>query len=244
MSKKNIVLIVVLIVLAFCFYKIFNIKYYKVGDPSAKPYVAFRDDFLIAKDLEVKHSPLLDDEYIAIANIKMKNITGNMTEKKMEDNVFASYVMPVSGGRTAVFMVGEGVNYVEMLKMQKEIFADENKTPSNQISNAFFEKNKIKNDLDLMKYLKRDLNYKAGLFTPVKYIKERYSVYNMSSIMIPPYLRVIPLTGDYRGIMSELSYGYEINLEQDGKKYAFIFVNKDVFNEEFIKDFISSIIIE
>ena len=108
--------------------------------------------------------------------------------------------------------------------------------------NKFLEKHNIKNDVDLIKYIRSREKHKYNIFTPTTKIKEEY-FYNFIEYNMPSLDKIYYIEGDKTGYIFVDDDMKQISLIKNDKLYVIRLYNLEYFNDEVIKDIINSAII-
>lgn len=109
--------------------------------------------------------------------------------------------------------------------------------------NMFLKKNRINNDVDLIKYLRKREKRDCTFFTPIIKIKEEY-FFNFIEASLPSLENITFIEGDYEGYINEYDNYKQACIIKDDKLYCLTFFNLDYFTEDKISDILESIIIE
>ena len=176
-------------------------------------------------------------DYLEYKNIKIANEFDEflLQNKSLDSD---SYILK----DTAFFVIGTKVSGIEILKENESYYIDCEKTIEQII-----EKNNLKNDIDLINYIKTYQFSKKVFFTSIEKIKTDYIINDYIIMSMPYFSKITYINGDYNGYIYELEIGYEVVLEKDNKQYVFTFANlpgNSYYTKEKVYDLISTIIIE
>lgn len=188
-------------------------------------------------------------------NIKVKNEFSNfkLLENQVSDNIIKYALYDENNNLKASFWIGITDSYVNLFKTDTTLFGTEDKRINNTNLTNFLDKNNIKNDIDLFKYLEKNKNVKNNIFTSVKEMKENYLLQFMVSVAIPRIENITLIDGDYQGYIfnmksenDNVSSIREARILFNDKVYTFLFLNKnnEYFNNDYIQNILNTIVID
>ena len=148
----------------------------------------------------------------------------------------------------AAFMMGQFETQIHSIKNYDEssYYYEFNHFPlyiSNLLRDYYLNKHQIKNDVDLIKYIRERKKEDVHFTTPIVKIKENY-FFNFVETNLPSLENVTYIEGDLNGYMYETDTYKQACMIQDEKLYCLTFYKLDYFTEEIIIDILRSIEIE
>lgn len=244
MKKKNIIIIVItvfLVVAIYFSYKGFKLHCFNINNDIAE-YQEFIKGIQISNTLTIKTDKQAED-YLEFNDIKIKNEFSNF-EKKEEQNEFVKYVLYDENGVVKASMwLGVTETYVDLFKQENVVFGIDDGKIQDVSKVKLLEKRKIKNDIDLFKYLEQDKG-KSTIFTSVSNMKDYYTLQSFMAIVLPNMNNITLINGDYDGYILNLKGDYkEVNILKNGKRYVLTFIGLEYFNDNYINELINSIVI-
>ena len=247
MKKRLVIISLILIALYFAI-KGFYLYYYNINNITIEDYNSFSNNLTIKDTMTIKSSNVEDDNYLRYKNIYVENVFNDfklLENQASQDNV--KYVLyDEDNNLKASFWIGITNSYVDMLKNDSTLFGTADKRITNTNLTDILEKNNIKNDVELFKYLSENKNKKNTIFTPIKQMKENYTLQFMISVAIPQIDNITIIDGDYQGYIfnmkntSNISSIYEARINYNSLVYTFLFLNKG--EEYFTKQDINNIL--
>lgn len=110
---------------------------------------------------------------------------------------------------------------------------------------AFLEKNNIKTDVDLYQFIVDNYPLKTSIFDSEEKQKEAYAFNSFVDVAIPAYTGATLIKGDYTGIIFDYkSKVIEVHIYKNGKRYGFLTNDERFYNEDYLKEMISTIEID
>ena len=181
--------------------------------------------------------------------IKIKNYF-NGFEPGDSDNNYEYYIKYNSDYKDAeaAFMIGQFPTQLSNTNSNSldSIYYEFNYFPlyiSHMLRKSFLEKNNIKDDVDLIKYLRKREKKECTFLTPIIKIKEEY-FFNFIESSYQTLEDVTYIDGDIRGYINRVDDSKQVCIVKDDKLYCLVFYKLDYFTDEIINDIIRSIIIE
>lgn len=258
MKRKKKVFIIIGLLLVICVYfgyKGFNLFYYNINNLTTENYDSIVNSLTIKDTITINTKKLESDDYLTFRNIKVKNEFSNfkLLENQFSDNNIKYALYDENNNLKASFWMGITDSYVNLFKTDAILFGTEDKRINNTNLTNFLDKNNIKNDIDLFKYLEKNKNVKNNIFTSVKEMKENYLLQFMVSVAIPRIENITLIDGDYQGYIfnmksenDNISSIREARILFNDKVYTFLFLNKnnEYFNNDYIQDILNTIVID
>ena len=248
MKKKSILVIsfIIILIIVYFSYKGFNLYYYNVNNitQDSKNNV---EQFNISGTITIKHSSVEVNEYFEYQNMKIRNDFKDYSrlDQNIENSSPKLILKNQDNNTTKSFWMGIADTYVDMLKADKTLFGTGDKRISNIDFSNVLKNNNINNDIDLFNYLSKQKDIKSNIFTSVKEMKENYTIQFMVSVIMPTVDSITLINGDYDGYIFNIKNGMkEVNIIKDNKRYVFMFIDETDLNDEYLKDILSTIVIE
>ena len=149
---------------------------------------------------------------------------------------------------TAAFMMGQFETQIHNIKNYDEssYYYEFNHFPlyiSNLLRDYYLNKNNIKDDVDLIKYIRERKKEDGRFLTPIVKIKENY-FFNFVETNLPSLDNITYIEGDLNGYMYETDTFKQACIIKNNKLYCLTFYKLDYFTEDKIEDILRSLIIE
>ncbi len=237
MRKRAWVTIIILIVLFAIGYKVCayfayvkNLSYENKG-------------IVLDGNYTIKTNEINEDEYLVFDNIKMKNIFNGYT--KYEDNTNTlKYIQRFDDNalNKAIYIGAEDEFVDILLNDELNVFSMDISIEDPKYIKKVFDRNNIKNDIDLMKYFVEHYYDKTTFFNTISKQKEVYFMNVLANILVPSLNNINIIDGDYEGFVINSNAVKEITIVKNNKRYYFTFIGDR--DEENIQEFINTVIIE
>lgn len=241
--KKRIIIISISLLIIYFSYKIFILKYYDIEKFSNLL------DFNYKDKITIKHKDIDDNSYLKFKNLKIRNdfkLYQNL-DQIVDENSSSKLVLKDTNNKVIkAFWMGYTNTYLDLLKSDKTFFGQSNiKIIKNINIEDILKMHKISNDILLFDYLLNNKNNNNNIFTSVKKIKENYTIYSISSIMIPENISITLIDGDYKGYIFNLKDNIrEVNILKDDKRYTFTFMDTNNVDNEYLNDILNTVVVE
>ena len=111
------------------------------------------------------------------------------------------------------------------------------------LRDRYLKKYDIKNDVDLIKYIRNRKKINCSFITPITTLKENY-FFNYIETVLPDLDNITYLEGDLEGYMFETDSYKQACIIKNDKLYCITFIKLDYFDDEKIQDILNSVIIE
>ncbi len=257
MKKKKIIYItalIVLLVLTFFCYRRFVVFYYDHYYYIEHSWNVDRINTVdkplinIEKTVTLTNKKVNNDEYLTYKNVKIRNDFSNFEKTDVSaDMAIYSFKDEKDQNREMLFWISPfKKTFVDYIKYEEDNF--DSKEISKEKVIAFLEKNNITNDIELIKLLEENKNMKNNIFTSVSKMKENLLINYLQIEFLGSYTEnrdVILINGDYTGyILEDTNNTKTAYLIKDNKRYAFLFLGKDYFTDEYIYELLSTVVIE
>ena len=248
MKKKKIIVgicIVIGLLLILMVIKLNYIKKYEINFITENDYeelqkgLEFKDKIVIPKENS-------NNEYLEYENMKIRNDFNDFIKQDDITNLkTASYMLYKDNKAIASFSMSITNSYIDYLKSDGVTYynVDDKKTTLAD-REYFLKKNKIKNDIDLFNYFNKHNLPNSNIFTSNKKIKANYAAYLMGVTMIPKVNYLTKIEGKYNGYVFNLDKATEVSILKNNKRYVFLFMGREYFTNEYVKELIKTIVID
>lgn len=241
--------VIIVLITLFISYKTFILNKYDVSKLNLDNYDGFLDGYKNQSKLTIENVPLTESEYLTYLNIKVKNIYGSSVETDYTNGLIPTVIYrkkDPSGNIIDSFSITINDTYLEVFSSNEKQFitsinSDGESTPLEADIDDYLDKNNIKNDQDLFKFLSETRDYVPNIFTSTKKIKEHYGLHLVASITMPKIDSITFLSGEYQGYIFNINNHKQITIEKNDEQYVFLLKDK---KDEEILEFLNSIVIE
>ena len=234
---KGIIATIILILIVFIGYKGINLYFYNINNYT--DYNDIKEDFVIKNTVTVKHNILPEQQYVTFKEIKMKNDFEGFDVKNIDPN--SQRYMMQSQNKSVTISIGS--SYVARLSDKANGFKDEDKNFAKIDKEKILNKYNIKTDIDLIKTMEKNKNYKNTLFTKVSQLKENYFFSYLITSLPSTKEGITLIDGDLQGyIFNATSNMKEVNIIKDNKRYNFLFIG-DNYTDDYINEFLNCLVI-
>lgn len=235
-SKKFI--IPLLIVLIFFMYKSFYLFSYHFSKDDNYDRLYFKDSIILKNNNTTSN-------YLQFNNIKIRNdFEKFILETKNAKSVKYNLINKFNKVQASLQIISDKT-YIDKFRED-----DYNNSRYNSIDrNQIIKENHITNDIEFIKYLKKELTKKNNILTRVKDMKKRYALKYFTNKEIPQFDYLTLIDGDYTGYMFD-NFNYSNNqfrqvvILKDNRSYIFRFYSCCYFDENYIKELLSTVVID
>lgn len=236
MKKKMIIIISVILLIALLVYKSYVYYMYDIN-VNVSDFKNINEHFKVKGTKTVKSTKLNDSEYLLVEDNNLKIKIPKQSDYKLEKQAF-NYRLMKYENENVKSMISFGLtdSYIEMLNKGTSGLEDEEGI-KNLLKNNYLEKDKIKNDIELVKYLANTKNERSFLNTTSKTKKQYYYDYIEASLF--PQVNYIELvSGDLEGYILYGEKYIEVSIIKNNKKYYFTFVNTNIDVYKFLNNLV------
>lgn len=179
--------------------------------------------------------------------MKIKNYLTDF-EAGDSDNNYEYYLLYDDENKImAAFMMGQFETQIHNIKNYDEssYYYEFNHFPlyiSNLLREYYLNKNHIKDDVDLIKYIRERKKEDGRFLTPIVKIKENY-FFNFVETNLPNLDNITYIEGDLNGYMYETDTFKQACMINSNKLYCLTFYKLDYFTDDKIEDILRSLII-
>ena len=231
--KKKIIFILLIIVLAFIVFKSFMLYKYHVNKNEINTSVVFN------KTITINRKDNNSDIYTYINNTFDNYVDSNTSFKVKydENNKVESF-----------YSMDEVEQYINILNMKNMEFVKENTyndfVTTDKLTKDYLSNHNIKNDIDLIKYIKDNYYFSNNIFTCFKTMKINYLLNSFVDSTMPSYKEIILIDGDITGYIIDIESNKdirEIHILNNNKQYVIVLGGNQITSDDFITEFLSSI---
>ena len=227
-KTRIIIILCILLVVIYIGFKYYCFLKFDEGDNLELSNVKITDK------MTINHIDLDDSEYVTFENMKFKNIFEGYERFNEETDTYKMVFDGEQGEASKAIFIGIDDQFVSIINSQKEY---------KDLSNNVIKKENIKDDLDFIKYMEKHNEDNVKFFMSAKKQKQIYLVNEFKIFMLPSILYVKEIDGYFRGYIFKTHTNIsEINILKGNKKYYFTFFGD--YTDEFINDFMNSVVIE
>lgn len=229
--KLKIRMIIIFVLLVIAIYIGYKFYCYNIYGPGTFLELS---DVKINGNMTINHIDLDGSEYITFNNLKFKNIFDGYERFNEESDTYKMVIKDENGNIDKAIFIGSDDQYVYIINNSEEY---------KYLSNNVINKENIKDDVDFLEYMEKHNEDEVKFLMTTKRQKQIYSINEFKSFMLPSIEYVKEIDGYYRGYIFKTNKDiYEVNLLKDNKRYYFTFIGD--YSEEFIDDFMNSVVIE
>ena len=251
---RNVVLVIVIFLLMylvgqFIGDKIYYSRYYSLSNLS--DYENYSKGLNIVDTITIQTKKLDESEYLVYDEIKIKNDFENFVilEESQKTNNSVKYVLYDENSKTkASFWIGTKETNVDVFDSEVLVFNSMDANYEETDVKKFFKKNKITNDVDLIKYLVDTKSKTNSVFTDLQDLKDKYAIHYIASMLYTNLNSITLLDGDLEGYIlnynENVSKIKEVNIIKNNKNYVFTIIGLEYFTDEYINDLLNTIVIK
>lgn len=252
MSKpKFIILTILLYVVIYVVLKLFIVytqDLYMDNDVYEKQYnIGKVINISSYTDEEVQNTDYFESNS-SVYSMKIKNYLDGFELGDKDYNYEYYLLYDDENNIESAFMMGQFDTQIHNIKKYDEssYYYEFNHFPfyiSNLLRDYYLNKHDIKNDIDLIKYIRERKKEDGRFLTPIVKIKENY-FFNFVETNLPELDNITYIEGDLSGYMYETDTFQQACIIQDDKLYCLTFYKMGYFTDEMIQDVLRSLIIE
>lgn len=241
---KNIKLILKIIILILGFYlghKFYYLYKYQVSNKTIPSYTEFIKLLSNTHTVTIEVKNKENVNYLELNNIKIRN-DQELDLKLVENETYSKkYETYDENGDIlyAIWISGPEENFIEE-------FINDSKQASGGIYKKYYEENNVYDLISLIKYLAKNTDKKANIFTSTREIEWLYTMNALVGSIFENAEDLFFIEGTYQGIMFtyKSSNQKSILINKDGKNYGINFIGLDYFTDEYINELLETLIIE
>lgn len=239
--KYLLVYIVIIVsVLFFICHKVMMINKYRYDKEEIKVDTIFNDTLDISKKEYNGDTIIVDD-------IVVPNHFRDYVDGKVE----SSYKIKYDGETPIAFYSLTSLDQYVNILSKESLDAGFDKTSGNLVKTndemkSYLDRHDIKNDIDLIEYIKENYYFGNYIFTLNKRMRVNYLLNSFAANILALNIdNIVLISGDLKGYMinyhTENNGIKEIHLLHNDKQYIMLLGGKDITTKEFITDLLSSI---
>ena len=231
--KVKITILILFILIGFIIYKFIMLQKYNVEETSINTDTIFNEKMNIKSNgiNDVKFKSMLYKDYFTDYVIK----EGTEFKVKYDENNKVSSFYNISKDKQYIYLLNNN---------SFTIFSDK-KDPNfstEKYMKDYLKNNNIKDDVDLLKYIKDNYYLKNNLFTSTNIMKSNYIINSFTQIALPEFNSITLVEGDVYGYIINAKTIREIHLLHNNDQYTITLVGKELINDEFINKLLESIV--
>lgn len=248
-----------IVMFSFCTYK--SVLLFKYKAPISNNYNELMSMLTLDEEIKIYKKPLENDKYFIDGDIKFRNdfsdyektfdsIAGstrtvNYTKKDNVGNVVSSFTYGIYYQLIDAFSEDKVTFFCETDKDNKNFFSTESMFNSAD-RKYFLLKNDINDDVDLLKFVKKNYYLKSNIFSSKREIQENYAFNLFVDVVLPANKDSSTdiISGDYNGYMyktnTDKGLVINANIIRNDKLYSFMFSGSNI-TYEYVIDFLSTL---
>lgn len=233
-------IIVLICALLIIIYKAIMLNKYQAGKREINNDAIFSETITITKQD-------YDGEKIISENISMANLfegyvdTKNPSSFKVKyegDKIVSLFTKPSSMDQYINLL---NINSLELRPSNP----DEETMKTNASTRKFLDKHNIKNDIDLLNYIKENYYFKNNLFTLTSTMKNNYLLNSFVEIGLLDFKDITLINGSINGYVINCNNTgtiiKEIHILKDDKQYIMTLLGEEITTNEFITQLLSTV---
>ena len=241
MKKKTIILVLfIVLLLAFISYKAIMLNKYKTEKREINL------DSIFNETITVKSETEYSDDRISIDNMSFDNYFNGYVDSE------TAYKMKYDENNEVVsfYSTNSMTQYINILNPNSfEIGLNNAKDKSfstEEDTRKYLDSHNIKNDVDLLKYIKDNYYLKNNIFTCTSTMKNNYLINSFVSDTLVQYNKITLINGDIEGYIIDAMNAYGngvkgIFILKDDKQYVITLGGSELTNDEFVIKLLSSV---
>ena len=243
---KSILIYVILLIGIMCFigYKALMLNKYQYDKRGIDTGLIFNET------LTVKLSDY-DGKRVSVDNMSLANFFDGYVDTKVESNYKVKY--DKEGTVIDFYALSSTEQFINIFSEESLDMAFDSTNgelvKTSDSTRKYFNKHDIKNDIDLLNYIKENYYFNSNILTLTKNIKINYLLNAFTDTRLLSFYNIVLINGDLDGYMINLDTGgvstiKEIHLIKDDKQYTILLGGNDVTSNDFINKLLSSITFE
>ena len=242
MKKKFTIFITLMLLLTvFIIYKAIMLHKYQCPKEEIDTSRIFNETITINQETPN------DSNYLFFENMSIKNYFIDYVDVNNETSFRAKY--DENNKVVSFYSINSASQYINMLSVESfKLATDDDSNDfygTDKSTKKFLDNHNIKNDVDLLKYIKENYYFKNYIFTSAKQMKINYLLNSFISVALPYYDSIVLIDGDIKGYIIDAKTGEnpmkEIHILKDSKQYVILLGGSEIANKEFIVKLLSSV---
>lgn len=244
-SSKWVIIIIVALICAFCGYQGFHLYFYNINGYVSNEYDERSQKIKISQTIDTKVTPLKEG-YLTFKNIQFRNDFSVFEVKDMgyESSDQIIYTLNDEKGKVKNSLsISIGNTYIDKILDSASSLNSGNSFYDTLNKKKILEKNKIDNDIELIRYLIKNKGNKNTFFTSVSKMKENFFIqYTLAAVL--PEANCTLIKGDHTGyIMKSSEVLKQITILKDEKSYNFLFTGPG-YDDAYLESFVKTIVVQ
>lgn len=229
---KQISYIIIMILATFIVYKFTMLIKYKTEN------IDINKETIFNETLNIEYSK--NDNAIEFDEMSYADYFSDYVEK---DNTNFKVKYNENNEITSFYSIVKEKQYINLLNINSfEITEKENNYATEKSMKEFLNKNQIKNDIDLIKYIKDNYHLKNSILTNIKTMKNNYILNSFTEITLPEFESITLIKGDkIEGYIINTKNIKSIRILHNEDQYIITLSGNEIENTEFITDLLESI---
>lgn len=244
-SIMSCIILLLIITLSLFSYKVILLTKYHTEQ--SENIDKFKQGLTLEKEIRLYKKTIQDDNYIIEEDFKIRNDFNDYIKEDIietSNSKTLSYKKYNNDKIISEFSYTNIPQYIDVFSSNDVvIFSDDNtgKYFTAADRKYFLLKNDINDDVDFLKYIKKNYYIKSNIINTKREILENYSFNTFVSIVYPIVDEMILISGDYRGYIYKTKNYSEVIIIRNNRQYIFSFKGEELSNIEYIKDIISTL---
>ena len=239
--KMKYIIISIIILAAFLIFKIVMLNKYKCDKREIDQSLIFNENLTI--DNKIEYS----DNRIWIDDMSFINYFDNYIDVKEKSSYKIKY--DEEGHIVSFYSTGSSSQYVNLLNDDSfKVWRDGANIElvnTDESTKKYLDAHGIKNDIDLLKYIKDNYYFKNSIFTNIETMRNNNLLNSFVSYTLIGYKNITLINGNIDGyIINTINNSIDIkqiHILKDGKQYVIVLGGSDITSNEFIKELLSSV---
>ena len=238
MKKKYLLFSLIVLILAYIVYKVVMIQVYK------SEHVEIDNSSIFNSTLKTTHED--SDNLIKFNDMYYKD---SFTDFKEHENSEFKVKFNDEGKAVAFYSIAKEEQYINMLSMNSfELFTEEEskKVDDSTEKNMkkMLDKNNIKDDIGLLKYIKENYYLKNNLLTLTNTMRNNYIINTFIQVAFSDFNNITLIEGDLNGYIVDVKSNIkikEIHLLINNDQYIITLSGEEITEDEFINSLLKTI---
>ena len=241
MKKKGIIvlLVILLVVISFGVYKYIMLNKYYVEEYKIDNSKIFNETMTITSNDDY------DGERINIEDMSFANYFEGYVDKLQHTKVKYND----EGAIDSFYMTNVSTQYVNEFSVNSFSVSDSDEdkdTATDESTKKFFSENNIKNDVDLLYYVKNNYYLKNNTLTSTNTMKNNYLVNSFVVTTTVSYNNITLINGSLDGYIVDVKNNIdskikELHIIKGDKHYTITLSGSEITSDSFIKDLLSTV---
>lgn len=231
--KVLICLIFAIIFFGFIIYKFVMLQKYKTES------VALKNDSIFSETLNITYND--NNDFIKFDEMMYYDFFSDYVDKD-DSNLNVKY--DENGNVSSFYSITKVKQYIHMLNINSFVLTSDstnNDYSTEQSMIDFLNDNQIKNDIDLLKYIKDNYYINSGMFTTLKAMKRNYILNSFAQVALPEFDSITLINGNKINGYIINSSVKEIHLLHNDSQYVITLGGNELTNNDFINSLLETI---